>query len=215
MDDVQQARAYAEADFDESNSLFVDLFAQHSGDWNTTGTILDLGCGPGDIAIRLAQAWPDCKVHGLDGSEAMLAFAEQAKQAAPDAADRVQFICDLVPVASLPCDSYQAVISNSLLHHLHDPSVLWSTIKRFAAPGSPVLVMDLLRTQTLAEAQALVDRYAGDDPAVLKTDFYNSLLAAFEPDEVRDQLASAGLGNFTVEQVSDRHLAVSGHMPDA
>ena len=95
------------------------------------------------------------------------------------------------------------------------PSVLWSTIKRFAAPGSPVLVMDLLRTQTLAEAQALVDHYAGDDPAVLKTDFYNSLLAVFELDEVRDQLASAGLGSFTVEQVSDRHLAVRGHMPGA
>ena len=55
MDDIEQARAYAEADFDESNTLFVDLFLQHHPDWSAEGTMLDLGCGPGDIAIRLAS----------------------------------------------------------------------------------------------------------------------------------------------------------------
>jgi 16S rRNA G1207 methylase RsmC len=62
MDDIEQARAYAEADFDESNTLFVDLFLQHHPDWSADGTMLDLGCGPGDIAIRLARTFPACEM---------------------------------------------------------------------------------------------------------------------------------------------------------
>jgi len=48
---------------------------------------------------------------------------------------------------------------------------------------------------------------------VLKEDFYNSLLAAFEPGEIEAQLREAGLGALQIEQVSDRHLAVWGRAP--
>ena len=215
MDDLEQAKAYAEADFDEPNTLFVQLFVQYSRKWGGRGTILDLGCGPGDIAIRLAGAFPECEVHGLDGSEAMLDLADAAKGRAGDVGSRVRFIKGLVPSAQLPNERYDAVISNSLLHHLHDPSLMWSTIKKYAAPGVPVFVMDLVRCETMQQAQQLVETYAADDPEVLRTDFYNSLLAAFEIAEVRKQLDDAGLSSLHIEQVSDRHLAVWGTMPAA
>jgi trans-aconitate methyltransferase len=78
MDDLEQARAYAEADFAEPNSHFVELFLERFPDWDRTGAILDLGCGPGDIALRLAETFPQCEIHGVDGSAAMLQFAEAA-----------------------------------------------------------------------------------------------------------------------------------------
>jgi len=214
MDDLEQARAYAEADFDEPNTAFVELFAERCTDWPGSGAILDLGCGPGDIVLRLAERFPDCIVHGIDGSAAMLEFAERARAGHP-AADRVQFVHGLLPGASLPRPRYDAVASNSLLHHLHQPRVLWQSIRELAAPGAPVLVMDLMRPQSPERAQELVDRYADGEPEVLRTDFYNSLLAAFEPDEVRAQLESAGLAGFRVEPVSDRHLAAWGRIPQA
>jgi hypothetical protein len=70
--------------------------------------------------------------------------------------------------------------------------------------------MDLMRPATGAAAQALVDQYAAGEPEVLRRDFYNSLLAAFEPAEVRQQLAEAGLGHFSVTEASDRHLVIRG-----
>ena len=215
MDDLEQAKAYAEADFDESNTLFVQLFVQHSQTWDGHGTIVDLGCGPGDIAIRLARAFPECEVHGLDGSAAMLDLANAAKGKAGDAGSRVRFINGLVPSVQLPIDRYDALVSNSLLHHLPDPSLMWSTVKKYAASRAPVFIMDLVRCATVAQARQLVDVYAADDPEVLRTDFYNSLLAAFEIIEVRDQLDDAGLSSLRIEQVSDRHLAVWGAMPAA
>ena len=215
MDDLEQAKAYAEADFDESNALFVNLFSRHSHHWGGRGTVLDLGCGPGDIAIRLARAYSQCEVHGLDGSGAMLDLAGAAKDRAGDVGSRVRFIQGLVPSAQLPNETYDVVVSNSLLHHLHDPSLMWSTIKKYAAPGATVFIMDLVRCETTEQAQQLVETYAADDPEVLRTDFYNSLLAAFEIAEVRQQLDEAGLSSFCIEQVSDRHLAVWGAIPAA
>ena len=210
MDDAAQARAYAEADFEEPNARFVALFAQHVGALPAGAAVLDLGCGPGDITLRIAAANPGVEVHGLDGSEAMLEFGRKALAAAPALQRRVRFIRDFVPGAALPRALYEAVVSNSLLHHLHEPAGLWRMIRAHAAPGAPVLVMDLMRPRDEAAARELVEQHAAGEPEVLQRDFYNSLLAAFELGEVRLQLAAAGLGHFTVEAASDRHLVVRG-----
>ncbi len=212
MDDEAQARAYAEADFEEPNARFAAMCAGFVGELSDGAAVLDLGCGPGDITLRIAAANPAVEVHGLDGSAAMLAFGEAALAANPGLRRRVRFIPGLVPDAELPRALYEAVVSNSLLHHLHDPAGLWRMIRARGAAGAPVLVMDLMRPDSEGSAQALVDQYAADEPEVLRRDFYNSLLAAFEPGEVRAQLAAAGLGHLVVEEASDRHLVVRGRL---
>ncbi|MFU8821615.1 MAG: class I SAM-dependent methyltransferase [Gammaproteobacteria bacterium] len=212
MDDEAQARAYAEADFEEPNARFVALCREFVGSLPRGAAVLDLGCGPGDITLRIAAAHPAVEVHGLDGSAAMLAFGRAALDADPTLRARVTFIDGLVPEATLPRARYEAVVSNSLLHHLHDPGGLWRMIRERGAPGAPVLVMDLMRPPSAAAAQALVDEYAATEPEVLRRDFYNSLLAAFEPGEVREQLEAAGLGHLSVEEASDRHLLVRGRI---
>lgn len=210
MDDEAQARAYAEADFEEPNSRFAELYAEFVGPLRPGAAVLDLGCGPGDITLRIAAAHPEIEIHGLDGSAAMLAFGHAALAARPELATRVSFIEGLVPDAVLPRARYEAVLSNSLLHHLHQPETLWRMVRDRARPGAPVLVMDLMRPADEAAARALVDEYAAGEPEVLRRDFYNSLLAAFEPEEVRRQLELAGLGGLEVVPVSDRHLLVRG-----
>jgi SAM-dependent methyltransferase len=212
MDEFEQARAYAEADFSEPNERFVNLFAEKFPDLRTA-SILDLGCGPGDIALRLARRFPGLTVHGLDGSMPMLAFGEARLREEPDLATRVRFLQRILPGATLPLDAYEAVISNSLLHHLHDPMVLWRTLLRHGAPGAAVLVMDLFRPDSTAAARRIVEAYAGAEPDVLKQDFYNSLCAAFTPDELREQLAACGLGALAISMVSDRHMIIAGRLP--
>ena len=210
MDDEAQARAYAEADFEEPNSHFAALYDEFIGKLPEGAAVLDLGCGPGDITLRIAAAHPQIELHGLDGSGAMLAFGHAALAARPGLAGRVSFIEGLVPDAALPRARYDAVVSNSLLHHLHEPGALWRMIRDRARPGAPVLVMDLMRPADEAAARALVEQYAAGEPEVLRRDFYNSLLAAFEPAEVREQLELAGLAQLEVLEVSDRHMLVRG-----
>jgi SAM-dependent methyltransferase len=212
MDEAEQAAAYALADFDEPNQRFVACFEQEFPQLRY-GNVLDLGCGPGDIVMRLATRHPGLTVHGIDGSAAMLRFGSERLHQAPALGGRVQFIEGILPGASLPLPQYDAVISNSLLHHLHDPSVFWTAVREAGAPGAAVLVMDLFRPRTRADAQAIVDQYAAGEPEVLRADFLASLCAAFEPEEVRAQLRASGLAALQVRTVSDRHLLVTGRLP--
>ena len=209
MDSEAQTLAYAEADFNESNSLFTEWFLARFSELPANGRMADLGCGPGDITIRLALALPGWTVTGLDAGPNMLSHARR-RLAAAGLARRVDFQLAYLPDPSLPAGAWDAVVSNSLLHHLPNPRVLWESVARLGAAGAAVQVMDLMRPSNPQEAQQLVDSYAADAPDILREDFYNSLLAAYRPEEVSEQLAQAGLDYLTIEAASDRHWIVSG-----
>lgn len=212
MDDREQAQAYAAADFEAANASFVEQLEALHGGAALAGRVLDLGCGPADICVRLASRYPALDIHALDGSEAMLDCARERLNREPALAGRIRLLHARLPVRMLPATSYDLIISNSLLHHLHDPTVLWDTVRRFAHPGTRVLVMDLFRPASQAAAREIVERYSAREPQVLKTDFHNSLLAAFTPAEVAEQLRTAGLGTLEVRTISDRHLLVAGQL---
>jgi ubiquinone/menaquinone biosynthesis C-methylase UbiE len=213
MNEPEQARAYAEADFEQPHAMFISLFLETFPTVAASSRVLDLGCGPGDIAFRFARAWPQCHVHGVDGSDAMLKLAEKALGQEPSLQGRVHFFKGMLPELELPCPQYDIIFSNSLLHHLPDPAVLWESVVNCAAPGATVFVMDLRRPETRSTARQMVELYAAGEPEVLRRDFYNSLLAAFTIEEIQVQLAGAGLSGFAVRSVSDRHVVISGRMP--
>ncbi len=206
-----QAEAYARADFSEPHARYVAMCQTRFGA-HLTGWVLDLGCGTGDITFRFARAFPNTSLVGVDAAPAMLRWAITALQHEPALASRIQFLESYLPQAAIPEHNYAAIISNSLLHHLHEPMALWQTIRRYGSPGTQVCIMDLRRPDTEAEAERLRDTYVANEPGVLQRDFYNSLLAAFTPEEVRQQLTLGGLKGLAVESVSDRHLLISGSL---
>lgn len=208
MDDPEQARAYAEADFSEPHDQFVALFAKRHPDCKGT-SVLDLGCGPGDICRRFARAYPDCRLHGVDASAPMLALGEAANRT-HSLQGRISLFQSYLPDAELPLGDYDVIISNSLLHHLGEADTLWQCLGRFGRAGTQVFIMDLLRPDSVSKARLLMDTYASEEPRVLQEDFYNSLLAAYRPDEIEAQLQANEITELTVEVVSDRHLIVWG-----
>jgi ubiquinone/menaquinone biosynthesis C-methylase UbiE len=211
MDSEAQTLAYAAADFDEANSLFTDYFRARFADLPASGRMADLGCGPGDITIRMAKALPEWRVTGLDAGENMLRRAQELLSAS-GMSNRVDFRLAYLPDPSLESGSWEAVVSNSLLHHLPDPQVLWRSIRQLGKPGAAVQVMDLIRPESEESARNLVELYASDAPDVLREDFYHSLLAAYTPVEVSGQLIEAGLDRLKIESASDRHWIVSGRL---
>lgn len=207
MEDEAQVLAYAKANFEEENQGFVERFREYFPEFSE-GHVFDLGCGPGDIPIRFARSFPKCRVTGVDASGPMLRLAQDATAAA-GLADRVTFRRERfqdVPGANVA----DAVISNSLLHHVPNPLQFWNRLRQLVKPGAPVLVMDLLRPESPEAAQAIVDRYAAGEPDVLRRDFYNSLLAAFTEDEVTAQLARMNLTRLLIDVIDDRHWVVGG-----
>lgn len=206
MDGEAEASAYARADFADSNQWYADHF---TAEYPThLREIVDLGCGPADVTLRIAQLAPHAHIMAVDGSAPMLEFARKSLHAA-HLSNRVEIHLGRLPGLSLPEHHFDAVLSKDMLHHLPDPQVLWSEVRRLGRPGAAVYVMDLIRPDSPLEAKEIVEQVAAREPPVLKQDFYNSLCAAFTVEEVRSQLKSAGLP-LTVEQVTDRHMRVKG-----
>ncbi len=209
MDGEEQAKVYATADFAEENQGFVDRFLALYPDLQE-GTVLDLGCGPADIPVRLLRSRPGLRVIAVDASGPMLHWAEDAvRQAGLEA--RITLICGRFQDVQLD-GLADAVISNSLVHHVPNAFQFWYALKTLARPGAPVLIMDLLRPETPEEAKALVDQYAADGPEQLRHDFYHSLLSAFTEDEIAAQMAEMYLSRLLIDVYDDRHWLVSGRV---
>jgi SAM-dependent methyltransferase len=206
MDDELQAIAYARADFSTSNQLFVDGLIHDAP--QRLRTAVDIGCGPGDVMIRLARARPDLHITAIDGSAPMITLARGAVMTA-GLTDRITLVQGYVPGVELEAHSFDAVLSKDLLHHVPDPSLLWTEVARVARPGGVIYVMDLVRPPTRDDARGIVNRVAAREDPILREDFFNSLCAAFTVDELREQVAAAGL-DLEVRQISDRHALVSG-----
>ncbi len=213
MDDEAQARAYAEADFEDAHGRYIDLFNELScPSEGMAGFVLDLGCGPGDITMKFAHSFKKCVIHGVDASEPMLDYGKKILVREKKLKNRVAFLLGRLPGAMLPIEKYDAVISNTLLHHLASPEILWNSLRLYAKKRAPLFIVDIFRPDTVDEAQKLVDKYAANEPEVLRCDFYNSLLAAYSMDEIKEQLKQTGLEHLTVKIVSDRHIAVFGRL---
>jgi len=211
MDSQAQTLAYAAADFSDSNALFVSRLLERFPDLAENGQLIDLGCGPADICIRLSEELSGWVITGLDAGENMLKRAQTAIDLAGKQ-DRITLRLSYLPDEQLQSGFFDSIISNSLLHHLPEPMTLWQTIARIGHPGSAITVMDLVRPDSNTQAQTLVDTYAGDAPPILKEDFYNSLLAAYTTEEILLQLQEADLGYLQLETPSDRHWMVSGRL---
>jgi len=206
MADAEQSLAYANADFASSNQLFVDHLLVDNP--QTLKDVIDLGCGPCDVMLRLAEACPDIRITAVDGSAAMIELAAQAVRAANHEA-RIVVMQGYIPGLALREHDFDAILSKDLLHHLPDPMVLWREARRLGRQGAAVHVMDLIRPATQEDARNIVETVAPDEHPILKEDFYNSLCAAFTIEEVETQIRQAGLP-LRVTRVGDRHMLIKG-----
>jgi trans-aconitate 2-methyltransferase len=60
---------------DERSRPFHDLVARVGA--TTPRTVVDLGCGPGDQTVTLADRWPSARIFGLDSSADMIERARE------------------------------------------------------------------------------------------------------------------------------------------
>ncbi|MEJ7590936.1 MAG: class I SAM-dependent methyltransferase [Planctomycetaceae bacterium] len=207
MTDAAQCQAYASADFGVSNQAFVEIVRELIP--ATATKVLDLGCGPGDVMIRLARACPTLKITAVDGSPAMIQLAQTAIDDS-GLSMTIRALQGCVPGLPLSAGHFDAVLSKDFLHHLPDPMALWHEVQRLIKPGGFICVMDLWRPDSPEAAQEIVQAVAANEADVLKTDFYNSLLAAFTPEEIGGQLKAAAL-NLDVTMSGDRHMLIQGY----
>jgi ubiquinone/menaquinone biosynthesis C-methylase UbiE len=215
MDSSEEARDYDSMDHADVNRQFVaDFLAAASKpegnrEKREAGSVLDLGTGTAQIPIELCRRTDRFSVVAVDAARNMLVVAAE-NVAADGLADRIQL--RLGDAKSLPFDdaAFEAVTSNSIVHHLPEPIDALREASRVTRQGGLLFFRDLLRPASEAELAGLVERYA---PAASVSDaadhqramFDDSLHAALTLEEIRRLVAQIGFEPDSVEQTSDRH----------
>lgn len=210
MEDKEQALAYAGADFSDVNRDFVERFLDLANP-EDGAKLLDMGCGPADIPIRMAAARPGLLITAADGSQVMLDIARSDIEG-KNLQKQITLVQGCLPGLPLEPNSFDAVISNSMLHQLHNPAVFWDEIKRLGKPGAAVFTIDLVRPDSKEDAERIVKEGARKEPDILRKDFFNSLMAAFSMTEVAAQMEKAGLPQLKCEKIRTCHLQVWGRL---
>jgi ubiquinone/menaquinone biosynthesis C-methylase UbiE len=205
MDTVEEAASYAAMDHSVVNAAVVERFLELGG--GQCQRVLDLGTGPGDIPLLLAQRSQIHHILGVDAAETMLALA-RPKAAALGLSDRVHFERQDVKALPYGSGSFDGVFSNTILHHIPDPVVFLAEAARVLAPGGVLMIRDLYRPPTLAQAEQLVALHAGNAPKDHQQLLLQSLCAALTLDEARATATQAGLGHARIEMSSDRHYTI-------
>jgi ubiquinone/menaquinone biosynthesis C-methylase UbiE len=211
MDTPDEAAAYDAMDHSEVNSRFAAEFLAVHGKARG-GTILDLGTGTARIPIALCRADENARVLGVDLASAMLSLARRnVAEAGLDARIECQR-CDAkrLPFADA---AFEAVISNTIIHHIPEPSGVFAEIVRLLAPGGTLFLRDLARPTSLAEVERLVARHAGGEAREARALFSASLHAALTLDEVRGFIRELGLPHQAAEMTSDRHWTWAWQRP--
>ncbi len=201
MDCVEEAREYDEMDHGAVNRQFVeDLLAGGS----VQGDVLDLGTGTALIPIELCERVEECRLMAVDLSTEMLDLARYRLEIA-GMTHRVQLEhvdCKQTPFADAMFD---LVISNSIVHHVPDPEVIFREADRVVKPGGRLFFRDLFRPDSEEQIRELVAAHVAGESATQQKLFADSLRAALTVDEVRQIVGSLGYSPGGVQATSDRH----------
>jgi ubiquinone/menaquinone biosynthesis C-methylase UbiE len=158
---------------------------------------LDVGCGPGQFTILVAERLPDAHVWGIDLAPTMIELARRhASQSS--AASRLHF--DVADVAQLPFpdDHFDAVISSGSIKHWPDQTRALGEVHRVLVPGGHAFIGEMNR---LAPPQAIAAQRVRLRHWLFRLIYPRVFTKALSPKEARAVFAASPFGPPTEERM--------------
>lgn len=108
-------------------------------------SILELGCGTGNLSLKLAERYPKAKLTLVDAAPQMLEVTKERL-----GSRRASFVPATFEDLNLEPESFDLVTSSISLHHVRDKSALYGALRRWIRPGGTFRFADQLAGGTEA-----------------------------------------------------------------
>ena len=126
--------------YDEMTARLLDYVPREAQ------SVLELGCGSGNLSLRLARALPAASMTLVDASPEMVTVARSRIEAADlRLVNEPAYLAVRFEELALPEDSYDLVVSSISLHHVADKSSLYRRIRAVLRAGGRFCFADQIR----------------------------------------------------------------------
>ncbi|MFF0456595.1 class I SAM-dependent methyltransferase [Nocardia africana] len=167
------------------------------------GSVLDVGCGGGHLALALARRCADVRVVGVDLSPDQV---ERARHRAGALGERVRFRVGSATRLEFPDDRFAAVVSVGSIKHWPDRRAGLAEMMRVLRPGGRLTVLEIDRGCSFEAARRFVTRM--NAPAFARPPLlwhFRTYVAGqgLDIDEARDLAADLPLTDVAVTRLPD------------
>jgi ubiquinone/menaquinone biosynthesis C-methylase UbiE len=187
--DEEQARRYSRQSKIGTRVMytpFAKKIVQRLGALPQEATVVDLGTGPGLLAIELHKLWPQATVIGVDPSSEMLSIATRnAVEAGLRDFETRQGTAEELPLSPATID---LVVSQSSFHEWQDPHLGLGEVFRSLKPGGSLVLKDFNAAWLSPWKRKLLGR------------FHHLDMFRYTFQQVVDLLTDAGFEEITVDQ---------------
>jgi cyclopropane fatty-acyl-phospholipid synthase-like methyltransferase len=175
--------------FGEAQQRFTDLLIHQLGSQQGQ-RVLDVGCGLGEPATRLARS-TGCKVEGITISPSQAAQAEQWARL-HDPSGQTKFHCADAMALPFPDGSFDAAWAVESMFHMPDHAKVLREVARVLRPGGRLLVADLVLSAEVTPREQSFLQHAFVARAFLTAETYPKLMsdAGFDVEQVLDVSAN-------------------------
>jgi ubiquinone/menaquinone biosynthesis C-methylase UbiE len=151
---------------------------------------LDVGCGPGQFTILIAERAPEAEVWGIDLAPTMIELARR-HAAESSASARLHF--EVADVAKLPFPDghFDAVVSSGSIKHWPDQAAALREIHRVLVPGGRAFIGEMNR---LAPAAAIAAQRSRLRHWLFRLIYPRVFTKALSPEEARKVFTASPFG---------------------
>ena len=184
------ARAYDSGVHSVLRDLVAALLDDVKADLADARRLLDVGCGPGQFTILIAEELPQVDACGVDLAPTMIDLARRHAAASP-AEGRLRF--EVADAAHLPFPDghFDAVLSSGSIKHWEDPVVGLREMHRVLAPGGLAFVAEMNRAAPASAIESYRQRLRH---WVFRLIYPRVFTKALSPDEARAIFSASPFG---------------------
>ncbi|MCP4541923.1 MAG: class I SAM-dependent methyltransferase [Chloroflexi bacterium] len=185
---VESAANYAESTAHTSMVRFRG-FLQDLETLDIGGRYLEVGPGPGLLAITIAQEYPDVRITGVELSPDMASVGQGYVERA-GLANKIQFVVGNAENghALESLGRFDLAYSTFSLHHWKDPKRVIQNLMSALVDGGTLYIYDLRRAWWLYWVP-------------VNTGFWDSIRAAYVAPEIHEMLQEIGIERYEVKNV--------------